>query len=615
MSARPELSRNYFFAGSFALALVSAATFAACSSDGGVPAGDAGVPTADATLPDAAKPSLCIDGKPAPYPTLTKVDLFGTVPPLDLPLLGGGKYSLSSRFEPCAPRSKILLIRQTAAFCGTCLWSQKHTAEVVPKELADRVELVDFVISDKNNVLVRTSEDLARMETELGGHAPLVAADPAYTMQSVGLGDRRLPFYVLVDSRTMLIRRFLPDPEPESLSSMLRREVAVLDGKTPPPLEDIAYQDGIFPRQHWDMLNDMTLPGKPPPDPTNAVADLPAAATLGKELFFDTQLSPTGTVSCATCHAPERGFADGRPHGVGVAEGDRNTPSILYASHARFQFWDGRADTLWLQAVGPLENPLEFGSSRLFVAHRVFAFYKDRYEAIFPTSPLPPLGDTTRFPARGKPGDPAWDGMKPEDQAAVNQVFVRVAKLIEAFERTVAAKPNVLDRYIAGDRSALTPIEKQGMHIFFSAGCAQCHYGPRLTDDAFHNIRFPTGRRDGKPDLGASVGLPQLLAHEFRKPAFADGPFQDVFLPKDAPELVGSFRTPPLRGSTATAPYGHGGGLATLDDLAKHYGLAGLEEKDPRAIGKSEAWVPNFTDEHRKELVPAMRLFTGELVP
>lgn len=600
------------FAPSVALALTVA--FGACSStvepaaqtDGGSAEGGSKV--------DASKLSLCVDGKPAPYPTITKIDLLSTLPPLELPLLGGGKLSLASKFEPCAPRSKVLLFRATAAFCGPCQWSQKHTREIVPKGLEDRVELVDLVISDRNNVLVRTSDDLARIESELGEHAPTLAADPDFLLQAVGLGDRRLPFFVLVDSRTMVVRRFNPDPEPESLESMIRREVAILDGELPPKLSEISYVDDLFPRQHFDMLKEMVLPGPPPKDPTNAVADAPSAASLGKELFADARLSPSGTVSCATCHDGQKGFADGKPRAIGLAEGERNTPSILYASHARFQFWDGRADTLWLQAVGPLENPLEIGSNRLFVAHRMFDLYKARYEAVFPATPLPPLNDTARFPANGKPGDAAWDAMAAVDKAAVSQVLVRVGKLIEAFERTVSAKPNALDRYVAGDFAALNKEEKLGLHTFFTAGCAQCHYGPRLTDDAFHNIRFPTGRRDGKGDVGASVGLVQLMSHEFRKPEYADGPFQTVFLPKDMKELEGAFRTPPLRGITATAPYGHGGNLATLDDLAKHYGLAGLEDTDPRAVGKSEPWVPNFVDQHRKELLPVLDALKGELV-
>ncbi|MBL9108843.1 MAG: cytochrome-c peroxidase [Myxococcales bacterium] len=586
----------------------------ACSSSGVVETGaDAGADAARDGGKTAPK-SLCIDGKPSPYPTDTKVDLFGTMPPLELPKLGGGAFAFASRFDPCAPRSHLLILRETASFCGTCLWSQAHTKDVVPADLADRADLVDLVISDKNNVLVRTSRDVERAAKELGEHASIVAADPDYTLQSVGLGDRRLPFYVIVDTRTMVIRRFLADPEPETLASTLRRELAVLDGQLPPKHDPIKYEDEYFPSNHWDMLHDMVLPGPAPKDATNAVADLPAAAALGKDLFSDARLSPGGAVSCATCHAPDKGFADGRPKGVGVAEGDRNTPSILYASHARFQFWDGRADTLWLQATGPIENAAEMGSTRLHVAHRVFTTYRARYEAIFPASPLPPLDDATRFPPAGKPGDASWDTMRSEDKAAVTAIFVRVAKVIEAFERTLSAKPNALDRYIGGDLAALTVEEKVGLHTFFTAGCAQCHYGPRLTDDAFHNIRFATGRKDGKPDLGASVGLPSLLVHELRKPEYADGPFPELVLPTDLRELEGSFRTPPLRGVTATAPYGHGGTLAGIPELAKHYGTAGLLEDDPKAAGRSEAWVPNFVEQHERELVPAMRLFSGEVV-
>ena len=217
-----------------AAGLGGALAFAACSSP------SEAEPTADASAvdakADAQKPSLCVDGKPSPYPSDTKIDLFATLPPMELPKLGGGTYKATERFEPCAPRSRLLVFRTTAAFCGTCQWSQAHTNEIVPKGLEDRIELVDLVVSDRNNVRVRSSEDLARVEKELGPHAGIVAADPEYRFQSVGLGDRRLPFYVFVDSRTMVIRRFLPDPEPETLESAIRREVAQLDGTPPPPL-------------------------------------------------------------------------------------------------------------------------------------------------------------------------------------------------------------------------------------------------------------------------------------------------------------------------------------------------------------------------------------------
>ncbi len=603
------------------LVLVPAAAFPACSSnpapDGTADAGDSSALDASVPTPgrDSAPLSLCIDGKPGPYPKGTRIDLFAPMPALGFPTLGGGTYSFASRFEPCASKSKILLLRETAAFCGPCLWSQKHTSELVPADIASRVELVDLVVSDKTNVAVRTSADLARVSAELGSHAAIVAADPAYTMHTVAFGDRRLPLYVFIDSRTMVVRAFLADPEPQVVAGTLRKVLAELDGEKPPPVPAVSLKDGVFERQHWDVLHDMVHPGRPPEDKTNAVADLPAAAALGKDLFFDTQFSSTGTVACGTCHDPAKGYADGRARSLGVAEGDRNTPSLLYASHARFQFWDGRTDTLWLQAVGPLENPLEMDSSRLEVARRIYVHYKERYEAIFPGAPLPPMGDPARFPLRGKPGDPAWDGMGSGDQRAVTAVLVRVGKLIEAFERTIAAEPNALDRYLAGDLAALTAAQKRGLGTFFTSGCAQCHYGPRLTDDAFHNIRFATGRRDRTADFGASVGLPMLARNPLRTAEYADGPFQEVFVPTSAPELVGAFRTPSLRGAAMTAPYGHGGSLLTFPEIVRHYAFQGLADTDPRAVGETEAWVSIIIEENRGELAEALRLFTSPIVP
>src|SRR6202034_301879 len=137
----------------------------------------------------------------------------------------------------------------------------------------------------------------------------------------------------------------------------------------------------------------------------------------------DPSLSPSGTVACVSCHTPAREDSDGHPTPPdGVGRGTRTVPSITLASYTRWMCWDGRADSLWSQALGPPENPNEFGSSRLFVAHAVYSDYRAEYEALF--GALPPLSDTTRFPANGMPGDPAFDGMTAADQQAITQVFV-----------------------------------------------------------------------------------------------------------------------------------------------------------------------------------------------
>ncbi|MEL6906135.1 MAG: cytochrome-c peroxidase, partial [Planctomycetota bacterium] len=108
-----------------------------------------------------------------------------------------------------------------------------------------------------------------------------------------------------------------------------------------------------------------------PPDPTNRVADDPSAALLGQALFFDERLSANGRVSCATCHDPDRGFTDGRELAFGLAEGRRKTPTLWNAAHHRWLTWDGRADSLWMQALDPIEDPTEMGATRTDVARIV----------------------------------------------------------------------------------------------------------------------------------------------------------------------------------------------------------------------------------------------------
>lgn len=570
--------------------------------------GDAGP---DATDAPSARP-LCVDGESVDgaYPKAEYgFELGRTLPDLSFDA-ERGKVSLRDFFEPCAERSRLLVLRVTASWCGTCAWDLAHTKELLASDVAGRVRLLDVLVANEDNVPARVA-DLPAFRKSIDAET-LVAIDPAFRLGPSRIGRASLPLYVLVDTRRMEVRLALDAPEPEELVDRLRGELSLLDGGEDTKPSIVPTTDG-FTRKQWDLLRAMKLPGAPPPDPTNAKADDPAAAALGATLFADASLSPSGTVSCATCHDPKKGFADGRPRSVGVAEGDRNAPSVLFAAHARWQFWDGRADTLWAQAAGPFENEKEFASSRLFVAHAIHDRHQASYEAVF--GPLPPLSDASRFPASGKPGDASWASMSEADRAAVTRVLVNVAKAIAAFERTLRAKPNAFDRYLDGDTGALTAEQKVSLGTFFSAGCVQCHHGPRLTDDAFHALRFPTGRLDGKPDEGRKLGIAALLASELR----ADGPFSDA--PSAAHGLAGleagawthgAFKTPPLRGLPATAPYGHGGTLATLTDVSEVYSTAGLKPDDPRAVGESEPWVTEFAEWHVPEVPPFLEVLTAE---
>ena len=122
-----------------------------------------------------------------------------------------------------------------------------------------------------------------------------------------------------------------------------------------------------------EILRSLWIASLPPlaPDPTNAVAASPRAAKLGQQLFFDTRMSANGVVSCASCHQPQRRFTDGLPKGQGVASSKRNTRSIVGVAYSPWLYWDGRKDSLWSQALAPLEDPNEHGSDRVKVVELV----------------------------------------------------------------------------------------------------------------------------------------------------------------------------------------------------------------------------------------------------
>lgn len=602
-----------------AVALVVTSLVGGCGTTSST-TNDAGIADVAIDVAIDAPRALCVDGKSVDgeYPRADYQIAMGSVPP-DLTFPGTEadgaprSFSFHEYFDPCAARPRLLVVRVMASWCGTCRWNGKRTKELLTAAVSDRIHLLDLLVANEDNVPA-TIDDIAAYRSLLDAQ-PRVGIDPQFRLAPARLGRGPLPSYALIDTRTMKLLVVMDDPDHEEVLDRVRLELARIDGVKAAPGKFSPRVDGLTAKQ-WDLLRDITLPGAPPADPTNAKADDPAAAALGKALFSDASLSPSGSVSCATCHDAVKSFADGRARSSGVASGDRNSPSVLFASHARWQFWDGRADTLWAQAAGPFENPTEFGSNRLFVAHAIFDRYRAAYEAVF--GPLPPLGDLVRFPANGKPGDVAWSSMTAADQTGATRVFVNVAKAIAAFERTLRAKPNALDRFIGGESFALTPEQKTGLDTFFSAGCIQCHYGPRLTDDAFHNVRFPTGRADGTPDQGRALGLAALLASEFR----SDGPFSDA--PGAARSFatltsgkwaVGAFKTPPLRGTTSTGPWGHGGSLATMDDVIKVYSTAGLKAGDPRAVGESEPWVTMFLDAHGAEVAAFMKVLAAEPSP
>ena len=320
--------------------------------------------------------------------------------------------------------------------------------------------------------------------------------------------------------------------------------------------------------------------GPVPPDPTNRVADDRRAAEFGRTLFFDARLSANGQVSCATCHIAEREFQDGTPLAKGVGVTNRRTMPIAGMAHSPFLFWDGRKDSLWAQALGPLESPVEHGGDREQYAKVIAAHYRADYEAIFGT--MPAL--STR--------------------EAATAVFVNIGKAIAAYERTIEYGPSRFDRYVdalhdagSAPQGVLSADEVGGLRLFIGkASCTNCHNGPLLTNNEFHNTGVPA--RAGLPaDTGRLAGADAVLADEFNcRSRWSDARLKCAeldFLVTGDHVLERAFKVPSLRNVAERAPYMHAGQLNTLSEVIDHYnrapeGPAGHSELEPLRLSLQE---------------------------
>jgi cytochrome c peroxidase len=212
----------------------------------------------------------------------------------------------------------------------------------------------------------------------------------------------------------------------------------------------------------------------PPPlraDPGNRVSGQPAAIELGERLFFEPRLSGTGSVLCATCHVPFRGFHDARPRAFGLEQVERNTPSLLNVRFNRRFGWDGARDSLWAQSIRPLLEPREMRATPAHVAGLVRNNYSSEYQAVFGRSP-----------------------------ASDEEILVDVGKALAAFQETLVTRRTPFDDFRdalerSGDAaSARYPLAAQrGLRIFVGNGnCSACHSGPQFTHGgvADSGVRF-----------------------------------------------------------------------------------------------------------------------------
>lgn len=330
-------------------------------------------------------------------------------------------------------------------------------------------------------------------------------------------------------------------------------------------------------------------------EPSNRVLNNKAAINLGHKIFFDKRFSKNNQVSCASCHHPDKYFSDGFETAKGISTVNRNAPTIVGSSHGTWFFHDGRSDSLWAQALGPLENEQEHGGNRGQYAKLIYTdpVLRAKYEAIFGI--MPDLNDNKRFPdhagpVRDKNAAQAWKGMQQADQDIITDIFVNTGKAIAAYETQLQPAPSRFDNYInALMQNDINKMEKQlstdelkGLRLFIGkANCTICHIGPMFTDNGFHNISIPA--RKGKQfDWGRYTGAKQVLKSPFNcRSHYNDAKNKSCdeleYIVLNGHETLGAIKTPSLRNVTKTAPYMHAGQYKTLHEVIKHY-------NDPPAV-------------------------------
>jgi cytochrome c peroxidase len=383
----------------------------------------------------------------------------------------------------------------------------------------------------------------------------------------------------------------------------------------------------------------------PPPDVTNRFADDPRAAAFGRKLFFDTRFAgrllegdndggphtlgkkgETGRVACAGCHIPDSGFLDTRSLGKAISLaagwGRRRAPSLYDVGHVPLLMWDGRHDAFYNQVFEAIESPVEMNSSRLFVAQQLSRNHRAEYESIF--GALPRFDDPSAYPQispeetgcrpagtspkltcdgvrHGVPGDGReYDGLSPEQQEAVTRAVVNLGKAVGSYLRRLTCGPGRFDAWAHGDSAAMSVQEQRGLQLFLGKGrCVQCHSGPFLSDQKFHNVGLvpqtvAVAFRDELDD-GAYAGIGKAKKDPLNSQGkFSDG--DDGRLPRlVGDELKGAYKTPMLRCVTRRPTFMHTGQINSLraaidffDQGGAPFRLVGVNELQPLHLSPGE---------------------------
>ena len=276
-------------------------------------------------------------------------------------------------------------------------------------------------------------------------------------------------------------------------------------------------------------------------------------------MFFDPRLSGPGTKSCASCHVPERNWTDNLRRGVGLAEMDRNTPTLLNLAAGRWYGWDGASDSLWAQSLRPMLDSRELGATPRHVAQLVRTDHDVacRYRKAFGAAPSPT-----------------------DDEA----VLVNVGKALAAFQETLTSGRTPFDHFRDALAKGAPPSTwaysepaQRGLKLFIGkGGCTNCHTGPNFTSGEFFSTGLSRFAPQGKPDPGRHAGMQKMLQSRYNLLSAYNDDTTGVgaaHTRKSSLDKVnaGEFKVPSLRNLFLTSPYGRDGSVDTIAEVVRHY--------------------------------------------
>ncbi|MGF1688860.1 methylamine utilization protein [Photobacterium japonica] len=394
--------------------------------------------------------------------------------------------------------------------------------------------------------------------------------------------------------------------------------------------EELAILKGLRLPDRWDIE-----------DPSNAYLHDPSAAQWGEKLFFDKRLSRSRQIACATCHQPDHYFTASPNSGINL---DKQVPTLLGVASLQWYMLDGRVDSLWSQALKPLEHPLEHHGTRTDYVQLIARYYPHAYAATF--GPLPSAITQDDLPAQASPVSALaheqqhWQQLDKDTQTAINHVFANIGKALAAYQATLWPRPSRFDRFVtqlltANASSGLptthvftgsastadtftdntfSPDEIAGLKLFISeqGQCLHCHNGPLLTNGGFHVTTVPS------PHPMAKAGRLNGIETAYADPFNCLGPYSDSapeqckalrFSKRNTPELRGATKVPTLRNIAETAPYMHAGQFTTLHDVLQYYNRAATPfaahtdlsplKLLPYQLNQLEAFLRTLSRDHR----------------